>query len=152
MKEEEIKKLTKTFLIIKNSCQDEVSLLTRLSGNACQRKPNFETSEQSKLPESKFTTTIMLDFGEGSKKVASGAGQNKKSAKKEACINALRALCPEEYEKWTQRSTFKVVLNPEETKGEFSIDDRLKLREEADISVYSEEQLADFNSEKKRSN
>ena len=49
--------------------------------------------------------TIKLDFGEGSNKVASGAGQNKTSAKKEACINALRALCPEEYEKWTQGST-----------------------------------------------
>ena len=105
MKEEEIKKLTETFLKIKNSYQDEVSLLTRLSETACQGKPKFETPEQSKLPESKFTTTIMLDFGEGSKKVASGAGQNKKGAKMEACINALRALCPEEYEKWAKKST-----------------------------------------------
>ena len=148
LKEEEIKKLTKTFLDIKNSFHDEVSLLTKLSGDACQRDPDFETSEQSESTLSKFMVTIKLDFGEGPNEVASGAGQNKPSAKKEACINALRALCPEEYEKWTQRSTVKVVLNPEETKGEFSIDDRLKLREEADISLYSEEQLADFNSEK----
>ena len=105
LKEEEIKKLTKTFLDIKNSFQDEVSLLTRLSEIACHRVPDFLDSEQSELLLSKFIVTIMLDFGEGSNKVASGVGQNKISAKKEACINALRALCPEEYEKWTPKST-----------------------------------------------
>ena len=97
LKEEEIKKLTKTFLDIKNSFHDEVSLLTKLSGDACQRDPDFETSEQSESTLSKFMVTIKLDFGEGPNEVASGAGQNKTSAKKEACINALRALSPEEF-------------------------------------------------------
>lgn len=90
--------------------------------------------------------TIKLNFGEEDKKVAAGVGQDKASAKKEACINALSALCPDEYEKWNQRSTVKIFVNPEETKSEFSIDDKLKLREKPDISVYSEQNLADFES------
>ena len=46
LKEEEIKKLTKTFLDIKNSFHDEVSLLTKLSGTACHKDPDFVDSEQ----------------------------------------------------------------------------------------------------------
>lgn len=115
-----------------------MSFLTKLSGTACHRDPVFEYSEQSESLLSKFMVTIKLNFGEEDKKVAAGVGQDKASAKKEACINALSALCPDEYEKWNQRSTVKIFVNPEETKSEFSIDDKLKLREKPDISVYSE--------------
>ena len=37
--------------------------------------------------------------------------------KRQDCV--FSALCPDEYEKWNQKLTVKISVNPEETKSEF---------------------------------